>query len=139
MPGSQYLKDPASARFISGGMAEVEHLFGAPLPDLPALERDEDRGVFLVHVHARLQALLQRFLETQLAQIGAITRPGGDPQRDYADYEGALLKVVRSVRQADRRQGLLNLFWLTHSRAAAEHLRALELRTTALRRGKQSL
>jgi class 3 adenylate cyclase len=139
MSGSLYLKDPATARFLSGGVAEVEHLFGAPLPDLPSLEIDEGRGVFLVHVHARLQALLQRFLETQLAQIGAITRPGGDPQRDYADYESALVRVVQSVRQTDRRQGLLNLFWLAHSRAAAEHLRALETRTASLRRGKQSL
>ncbi len=139
MPASLFLKDPASARFVAGGLAEAEDLFGAPLPDLPALERDEDQRVFLVHVHARLQALLQRFLETQLAQIGAITRPGGDPQRDYTDYEGALLQVLRSVRQADRRQGLLNLFWLTHSRSAAEHLRALEQRTSSLRRGKQSL
>ncbi len=139
MPASLFLKDPASVRFIAGGLAEVEDLFGSPLPDFPALERDEDRGVFLVHVHARLQALLQRFLETQLAQIGAITRPGGDPHKDYADYERALVRVVRSVRQADRRQGLVNLFWLTHSRSAAEHLRALETRTSALRRGKQSL
>src|SRR5512143_1725610 len=126
MPASLFLKDPASVRFIAGGLAEVEDLLGSPLPDFPALERDEDRGVFLVHVHARLQALLQRFLETQLAQIGAITRPGGDPQKDYSDYEAALVAVVRSVRQADRRQGLVNLFWLTHSRSAAEHLRALE-------------
>ncbi len=139
MSASLFLKDPAAARFVAGGLAEVEDLFGSPLPDFPALERDEDRGVFLVHVHARLQALLQRFLETQLAQIGAITRPGGDPQRDYADYEAALARVVRSVRQGDRRQGLLNLFWLTHSRSAAEHLRALEQRSSPLRRGKQSI
>jgi class 3 adenylate cyclase len=46
---------------------------------------------------------------------------------------------VRSVRQADRRQGLLNLFWLAHSRDAAQHLRGLELRSQSLRRGKQSL
>ena len=95
MPASLYLKDPATVRFVAGGLAEVEDLFGSPLPDFPALERDEDRGVFLVHVHARLSALMQRFLETQLAQIGAITRPGGDPQRDYADYA----RLVRSFRQ----------------------------------------
>jgi class 3 adenylate cyclase len=47
--------------------------------------------------------------------------------------------VLRSVRQADRRQGLLNLFWLSHSRDAAEHLHGLELRSQSLRRGKQSL
>ncbi len=140
MSASLYLKDPATARFVAGGLAELEDLFGSPLPDLPALERDEGRGVFLVHAHARLHALQLRFLETQLAQIGAITlRPGGDHRRDYADYEAALLQVVRSVRRADRRQGLLNLFWLAHSRDAAEHLHSLELRSQTLRKGKQSL
>src|SRR5574340_1383043 len=113
MTASLYLKDPAAVRFAAGGVAEVEDLFGSPLPDLPALERDEGRGVFLVHAHSRLHSLQLRFLEGQLAQIGAITlRPGGDPARDYAEYDAALLRVVRSVRQVDRRQGLLNLFWL---------------------------
>ncbi len=132
--------DPAAARFVAGGLAELEDLFGSPLPDLPELEHDEDRAVFLVQVHARLHALLERFLEGQLAQIGAITARGpGDLRRDYAEYEAALARVVRSVRQVDRRQGLLNLFWLAHSRHAAEHLRALECRNQSLRRGKQSL
>jgi class 3 adenylate cyclase len=139
MSAPLYLKDAAAARFVAGGLAEVEDLFGSPLPDLPALERDEGRSVFLVHVHSRLRSLQQRFLEAQLGQIGAITLRGGDPGRDYNEYEAALARVVRSVRQADRRQGLLNLFWLAHSRHSAEHLRALEARTPALRRAKQSL
>src|SRR5512134_1366653 len=139
MSASLFLKDPATARYAAGGLAEAEELFGAPLPDLPAPERDEGRDVYLVHVHSHLRVLQQRFLEGQLGQIGALTLRTGDPARDYEEYEAALVRVVRSVRQADRRQGLLNLFWLTHSRGAAEHLRALETRTTSLRRGKQSL
>ena len=140
MSASLYLKDPAAARFIAGGMSEVEGLFGSPLPDLPALERDQDRGVFLVLAHARLRSLQQRFLEAQLGQIGAITlRGAGDPRRDFVEYEAALTGVLRSVRRADRRQGLLNLFWLAHSRDAAEHLRTLEQRSQSLRRGKQAL
>ncbi len=140
MFASLYLSDPASARFVSGDLAELEDLFGSPLPDLPALERDGEREVYLVHVHARLQKLLQRFLEAQLAQIGALTLRGAtDFRRDYSEYETALSGVARSVRQADRRQGLLNLFWLTHSRQAAEHLHMLEARSQSLRRGKQSL
>lgn len=139
MSASLYLKDPAASRFVAGGLAEVEDLFGSPLPYLPAPERDEGRDVFLVHVHSRLRALQQRFLEAQLGQIGAITLRGGDPGRDYSEYEAALARVVRSVRQADRRQGLLNLFWLVHSRHSAEHLRSLEARSPALRRAKQSL
>ncbi len=139
MSASLYLKDPAASRFVAGGLAEVEDLFGSPLPDLPALERDDGRSVFLVHVHSRLRSLQLRFLEAQLGQIGAITLRGGDPGRDYSEYEAALVRVVRSVRQADRRQGLLNLFWLVHSRHSGEHLRTLEARSPALRRAKQSL
>ena len=139
MPASPFLKDPASARYLAGGLAEVEELFGSPLPDLPAPEVDEGREVYLVHVHSRLRLLQQRFLESQLGQIGAITLRQGDPARDFSDYEAALVKVVRSVRQVDRRQGLLNLFWLAHSRDAAEYLRGLELRSQSLRKGKQSL
>jgi class 3 adenylate cyclase len=139
MSASLFLKDPAAARYAAGGLAEAEELFGTPLPDLPAPERDEGREVFLVHVHSRLRILQQRFLESQLGQIGALTLRTGDPARDFAEYEAALVRVVSSVRQADRRQGLLNLFWLAHSREAAEHLRALELRSQSLRKGKQSL
>jgi class 3 adenylate cyclase len=139
MSAALFLKDPATARYVAGGLAEVEELFGAPLPNLPAPERDEGRDVVLVHVHSHLRILQQRFLEGQLGQIGALTLRTGDPARDYAEYETALRRVVRSVRQADRRQGLLNLFWLSHSRDAAEHLRTLELRSQSLRKGKQSL
>ena len=140
MSASLFLVDPGKAKFLAGGLAEAEELLGAPLPDLPARERDDGRDVFLVHVHSRLRKLQHRFLEGQLAQIGALTHPGGgDPGRDYAQYEAALVAVVRAVRQADRRQGLLNLFWLAHSLEAAEHLRGLEVRSQSLRRGKQSL
>jgi class 3 adenylate cyclase len=134
-----FLKDPAAARYAAGGLAEAEELFGSPLPDLPAPELDESREVFLVHVHSRLRILQQRFLEGQLGQIGALTLRTGDPARDFADYEAALVRVVTSVRQSDRRQGLLNLFWMTHSLDAAEHLHLLEQRSQSLRKGKQSL
>jgi class 3 adenylate cyclase len=139
MSASLFLKDPATARYAAGGLAEVEELFGSPLPDLPAPESDEGREAFLVHVHSRLRTLQVRFVESQLGQIGALTMRVGDPARDYSEYEAALVRVVRSVHRADRRQGLLNVFWLAHSRDAAEHLRALELRSQSLRRGKQSL
>jgi len=139
MSAALFLKDPAAARYAAGGLAEAEELFGSPLPDLPAPELDEGRQVFLVHVHSRLRLLQQRFLESQLGQIGALTLRTGDPARDFADYEAALVRVVTSVRQSDRRQGLLNLFWMTHSLDAAEHLHVLEQRSQSLRKGKQSL
>jgi class 3 adenylate cyclase len=139
MHGSPFVKDPAGARFISGGIAEAEGLFGAPLPDLPALEIDEGRRVYFVHLHSRLRDLHARFLEAQLGQIGALDVRGRDLARELTEYEAAMVRVVRSVREVDRRQGLLNLFWLALSRYSAEHLRALESRQPALRRARQSL
>jgi class 3 adenylate cyclase len=139
MSAPLYVKDAALARYVAGGLAEVETLFGAPLPDLPPTERDDEREVFLVHVHSRLRSLLERYLETLLAQIGVLPDRKGDPARDVAEYETALARVLRAVRAADRRQGLLNLFWLAHSREVAEQLRHLEGRVSAVRRGKLSL
>jgi class 3 adenylate cyclase len=43
------------------------------------------------------------------------------------------------VRLSDRREGLANLFWLAHTRDAAEHLRDLERKTPPVRRLKYSL
>ena len=140
MSASLYVKDPATSRFVAGGVAEAESLLGSPLPDLPSLERDGEREVFLVHAHPQLRTLLYRYLEALFAQIGvmAVAR-STDPARDVAQYEQALMGVLRSVRAADRRQGLFNLFWLAHSLDAAEHLKKLEPRAPALRRGKLSL
>jgi class 3 adenylate cyclase len=140
MSASLFVKDAATSRFVAGGLAEVEALFGSPLPALPALERDGDRQVFPVHTHARLRSLLGRYLGALLAQIGirgAARGPTGPD--DVAEYEEALSRVLRSVRVADRSQGLLNLFWLAHSRDAAEHLSELEGQVPALARGKLSL
>jgi class 3 adenylate cyclase len=140
MSASLYIKDPAASRFVAGGVGEVKALLGSPLPDLPAPERVGEREVFLVHAHTQLRSLLYRYLEALLAQIGVgAAARSTDPARDVAQYEQGLVGVLRSVRATDRRQGLLNLFWLAHSKDAAEHLSKLEPRAPALRRGKLSL
>jgi class 3 adenylate cyclase len=137
---SLYLKDPISSRFVAGGMAETEALLGSPLPPLPPLERDQDREIFLVRFHPRLRTLLRRFLQSLLAQIG-LEAPGfrPDPARDQAEYETAFGRILRSMRAADRRSGLLNLFWLGHTRDVAEFLHELEAKTPAVRKAKYSL
>ena len=60
-------------------------------------------------------------------------------QRDQAEYEAAFGRLLRSVRAADRRQGLLNLFWLATSRDVAEFLRELEAKNPGVKRAKYSL
>ncbi len=140
MSASLFVKDAATSRFVAGGLAEVEALFGSPLPALPAPERDGDRRVFLVHTHERLHSLLRRHLGALLTQIGiAGAARGPSAAGDAAEYEEGLGRVLRAVRAADRSQGLLNLFWLAHSRDAAEHLRGLEGEVPDLGRGKLSL
>jgi class 3 adenylate cyclase len=134
-----YVKDAAAARFAAGGRAEAESLLGCPLPPLPPPEIEKGRQVFLVYVHPRLHTCLQRFLQGLLAQLGVDTGGRIDSTRAQAEYDAALRATLRSVRSADRRFGVMNLFWLAHSREAVSCLRELETKTPAVRRLKYSL
>ncbi len=137
---SPFFKDPLTSRFVGGGLIEAEALFGSPLPRLPAPERDGDNDVYFVNVPPQLRTLLRRFIQGLLAQIGVSSTSGrSDAARDQADYETAFGRLLRSVRAADRRQGLLNLFWLATSLDVAEFLRELEAKNPGVRRAKYSL
>lgn len=142
-PSSLFHKDPALARFLSGGPPEAEALLGSPLPQLPPAERQDGREVFLVRFHPPLKALLPHFLKTLLAQIGAEfpdVSPRADVRtRDQAEYESGLAKALRSIRATDRRMGLANLFWLAYSRDVALALRELEQRHPTVKKFKYSL
>jgi class 3 adenylate cyclase len=142
-PESLYVKDPAASRFVAGGMGEAEFLLGSPLPPLPPAEVDSGRHIYGVRFDPKLRALLQKFLRALLIQIGSTPPPGGgraeSPEKVQAEYGAALGRLLRSVRSTDRRQGLLNLFWLAHTLDAAQHLRELETRTPELRKAKYSL
>ena len=143
-PESLYVKDPATSRFVAGGMAEAESLLGSPLPRLPAAEADSGRFFYGVRFDPPIRAELQKFLGALLVQIGATPPPPtrgrvDPPEKVQADYEAALGRLLRSVRSTDRRQGLLNLFWLAHTLDAAQHLHELETHTPALRKAKYSL
>ena len=139
MSAPLYLKDPAAAKFVAGGLAEAEDLFGSPLPDLPALERDEGPRR-LARQRPPAAAPAPAALPRGAARADRRAHePGRRPRARLHRLRGGAHAVVRPLRQADRRQGLLNLFWLAHSREAAEHLRSLEQRSSSLRRGKQSI
>jgi class 3 adenylate cyclase len=138
-PSSLFVKDPGTSRFVGGGLIEAEALLGSPLPRLPAPEREGAVDVYFVNVHPRLRTLLRRFVQGLLSQIGVASSGRTDAAKDQAEYEAALGRLLRSVRAVDRRQGLLNLFWLAHSRDVAEFLRELETRTPAVKKAKYSL
>jgi class 3 adenylate cyclase len=137
-----YLKDPASTRFISGGLAEAESLLDSPLPSLPLPDVDSGRNVFYVQFHTQLKTLAGRFLQALLRDIGAefpkAARKEGS-NKEQEEYEAALERMLRSVRVADRRLGLHNLCWLAHSRDVAESLRDLEGKVASVRKLKYSL
>ncbi len=139
-PASLFLKDPTGSRFVAGGLAELEALLGAPLPLLPPPERDGSREVFFVNVEPKLRSQLRRHLQALFSQIGVSGADSRiDPFREQSEYEQALSRILRSVRASDRRQGLLNLFWLAHSKDIAEYLRELEAKNPAVRKAKYSL
>ena len=141
MSSSLYVKDPAATRFIAGTAAEAESLLGSPLPLMPPPDRDGARAIFAVRFHPQLHLLLDRFLQSLLREIGGDGASGraAHGSRDQADYEAALSRVLRAVRANDRRLGLVNLFWVAHSRAVAESLRDLQQRNAAVRQLKYSL
>jgi class 3 adenylate cyclase len=139
---SLLLKDPGTSRFLSGGLAEAESLLGTPLPSLPLPDLEGGRPVYHVRFHPQLRGLLLRFLQALLREIGADLpgAPRGNATgKEQSEYEAVLERVLRSVRIADRRVGLVNLCWLAHSRDVAECLRELEAKTPALKKLKYSL
>jgi len=136
-----YVKDPASARFVAGGLAEAESLLGSPLPFLPSPEAEGGRTVYFVRFDPQIHDLLQRFLRSLLSQIRSEkpAPPVEAAAKSQSDYENALTRVLGSVRSADRRLGYLNLFWLAHTKDVALCLRDLEEQNPGVRKLKYSL
>jgi class 3 adenylate cyclase len=142
LSASLFVKDAAQARFLSGGLAEAEALFGVPLPQLPPGERQDGREVYLVRFHAKLRPQLTQFLKGALAEFG-VAFPELPPKpearlRERQEYEQTLQGAVRSLRATDRRQGLANLFWLSTSREVVLQLKELEAKNAQLKRAKYS-
>jgi class 3 adenylate cyclase len=139
---SLFLKDPASSRFLSGGLPEAEALLGSPLPSLPLPDVEGGRSVYHVKFHPQLRTLVMRYLQALLREIGA-DLPGAPRAngtgKEALEYEVTLERMMRSVRIADRRVGLVNLCWLAHSRDVAECLRELEAKSPSVKKLKYSL
>jgi class 3 adenylate cyclase len=139
---SLFLKDPTSSRFLSGGLPEAEALLGSPLPSLPLPDVEAGRPVYHVKFHPQMRTLVMRYLQSLLREIGA-DLPGAPRAngggKEALDYEVALERMMRSVRVADRRVGLVNLCWLAHSRDVVECLRELEAKNPLVKKLKYSL
>ena len=137
-----YLKNPEATRFVCGGLAEAEALFGGRLPVLPLPEVEAGREVFYVTFPPQFRTLLARYLQSLLREIGADI-PGAvradAAAREQPEFQAAIDRMLRSVRSTDRRHGLVNLFWLAHTRDVAECLAEIERKVPAVRKIKYSL
>ena len=72
-----------------------------------------------------------------LAQIADRVDRREESRAGLADFSAA--DPIETLGRPDRGLGLVNLFWLAHTKDVAEILRGLEAKAPAVRRGKYSL
>lgn len=114
-------------RFTDGSLREAEELFGSPLPQVPEGHLGSDgEERLLVELHPPLQrsarevvAYFYRTLTSKdpSAPPTLASGPGADP---YSRYFYLLSEILTNIIEGERRQGLLNLFWLAHSKQVVE-------------------
>ncbi len=117
-------------RFIEGTASEVEELFGSPLPELPEghyLPGQSD--ALLVEVHTGLRNAFRELVDFDYRTLAAArSREGGGevsfdwsaPGSPYSRFEETLTAILTNILDRERRLGLVNLFWLAHSKDAVE-------------------
>ncbi len=117
-------------RFIEGTVAEVEELLGSPVPNLPEGHLLAEPGeALLVELHSSLSNACRELVEfayrtlttARSKEAGAEAsvdwgRPGSPNNR----FESVLTQLLTNILERERRLGLLNLFWLAHSKDAAK-------------------
>ena len=116
-------------RFIGGTLAEIEQLFGGSIPDLPEGPLGPAMGeTFLVDLFPPIRKSLRDLVEYIYRGLSG---DGGGDQANFATgkdaapfdhFEQVLERVLATIVDQERRLGLLNLFWLAHSKAVAEVL-----------------
>ncbi len=107
-------------RFIEGRSEEVQDLFGVPLPTFPeGAESAEDQPAFLVQLHPGLQPALLKFLDTTCRSLVESAGKPREFQQAERDYFQLLLQLTTNTVENERRSGLLNLFWVAHSKEVA--------------------
>ncbi len=116
------------ARFVAGGAREVERLLGTP--SLPPGELAEGgRLVYYVQHHPSLRGLAQSYLAGLLEdfspEAGRPGRPVGGTPSAEPEYARLLSRILTHTLAQERRLGLVNLFWLSHTREIAEIIESL--------------
>jgi class 3 adenylate cyclase len=115
-------------RFIAGTVEEIGGLFGGGTLDLPGGPAGSAPGEqFLVDlfppIRTNLRELVEhiyRGLSSGSAEQSAFA--SGKDATAFDQFERVLEKVLAAIVEQERRLGLMNLFWLAHSKVAAEVL-----------------
>lgn len=137
---SPLVKGFAPTRFIEGSQEEAERLLGGSLPPLPAGELGErEEVVYYVQHHPHLQRFAQGYLTHLLLELcpeASREGVGPAPARAEEDYAGLLERTLVNSLMQDRRIGLVNLFWLSHSKEIADVMSRLTAATPTLQRAR---
>jgi class 3 adenylate cyclase len=124
-------RSEVESRYIEGSVAELEDLFGSPLPELPeAYPASGESEALLVDFHPGLRNALREVVEFIYRTLAdrrpsgaddmAAAQLGGGAGTPYNRFEKALDEILTAILHQERRLGLFNLFWVAHSRDAAE-------------------
>jgi class 3 adenylate cyclase len=113
--------------FLTGGAGELAALFGSPEPLLPPGDPDPTgRERIGVETSPRIRESFGRWLGAAARNLehAAVSMPaaGSAVETSEREYRETLQETLRSARAADRRQGVVNLFWLAHSREVSEEI-----------------
>jgi len=137
---SPLVKGLAPTRFIEGSQEEAERLLGGRLPPLPAGELAEgEEIVYYVQHHPQLQRRAQAYLTHLFLEVcPEAGREGVKPPLASAeqDYAGLLERTLVNSLIQDRRIGLVNLFWLSHSKEIADIVARLTAAAPSLQRAR---
>lgn len=107
-------------RFIEGSTQEFQELFGFPLPTFPESPKSAgDEPAFLVQLHPGLQSAFLNFLNATARSVMETTGKTREFQQAEWAYFQLLLQITTNAVENERRSGLLNLFWVAHSKEIA--------------------
>lgn len=120
------------AKFIEGRADEVEELVGPGLPPLPEGQTyQEHKDVILVELHPQLKRYAQELIEylynaltqSKHAETDHAQLPSWlSSSEPYTHYTEILTEILYNTLNYERRLGLLNLFWLAHSKEVSESM-----------------
>jgi class 3 adenylate cyclase len=117
-------------RFVEGTVSELEELFGSPVPGFPGGHLVPGQGdTLLVDLHSGLRNAFRELVDFAYRLLAAKRTTDGGAEAPFewgaagsphSRFEEALHANLTNILARERRLGLLNLFWLAHSRDAAE-------------------